>query len=107
MGEKTKLPGIATSPDPAEAKKRGLEALFPEAFSEGRLDVAALKRVLGDGGASRMAASATGWIGPARATPTRCCRRRPAHAQAAARSRSVNFDQAQHVFIEGGEPGRC
>jgi len=38
---------IANSPDPAADRRQQLAALIPEAFSEGQLDVAALKRALG------------------------------------------------------------
>ena len=38
---------IANSPAPADERRQKLTALIPEAFSEGRLDVAALKRALG------------------------------------------------------------
>lgn len=38
---------IAVSPNPADERRAQLAALMPEAFSEGRLDVATLKR-LGD-----------------------------------------------------------
>ena len=39
---------VAPSPDVAEERRKTLEAIVPEAFSEGRLDIAALKRALGD-----------------------------------------------------------
>ena len=39
---------IAVSPNPADERRAQLAALVPEAFSEGRLDVAALKRALGE-----------------------------------------------------------
>ena len=39
---------IAQSLDVAEAKRQQLRALLPEAFTEGKLDIAALKRALGE-----------------------------------------------------------
>ncbi len=91
---------IAESPNPADERRAQLAALLPEAFSEGRLDVAALKRALGDeavieGGESY----ALNWAGKSAAykvlqtpsTATLCPER----------DKSVNFDAAQHVFIEG------
>jgi hypothetical protein len=39
--------GIDQSPDPAAQRRAQLAALIPEAFSEGQLDVSALKRALG------------------------------------------------------------
>jgi adenine-specific DNA-methyltransferase len=37
----------AASPQPADERRAQLAALIPEAFSEGKLDVNALKRALG------------------------------------------------------------
>jgi len=91
---------IATSPNPADERRAQLAALMPEAFSEGRLDVAALKRALGDEaiieGGERYALT---WAGKANAykvlqTPSSATLRPE-------RDQSVNFDTAQHVFIEG------
>ncbi len=91
---------LAHSEDPAELKRQALAALLPEAFSEGRLDVAALKRTLGeefaiDGGERYR----LDWAGKSEAykvlqTPTTATLRPQ-------REHSVNFDSAQHVFIEG------
>ncbi|MEX2165136.1 MAG: site-specific DNA-methyltransferase [Sulfuricaulis sp.] len=91
---------IAESPNPADERRAQLTALVPEAFSEGRLDVAALKRALGEEavieGGERYALT---WAGKANAykvlqTPSTATLRPE-------RDKSVNFDQAQHVFIEG------
>jgi len=91
---------IANSPIPADDRRAQLAALIPEAFSEGQLDVAALKRALGgDGvieGGERYALT---WAGKANAykvlqTPSTATLRPQ-------RDLSVNFDEAQHVFIEG------
>lgn len=91
---------IAASPDPAQEKKNQLAALLPEAFSEGLLDVAALKRALGEAavieGGERYALN---WAGKSAAykvlqTPSTATLRPQ-------RELSVNFDTAQHVFIEG------
>ena len=38
----------ATTLNPAEVRRGQLAALMPEAFSEGKLDIAALKRALGE-----------------------------------------------------------
>jgi adenine-specific DNA-methyltransferase len=91
---------IANSPDPAAARRQQLAALIPEAFSEGQLDVAALKRALGGEamieGGERYALT---WAGKGNAykvlqTPSTATLRPQ-------RDLSVNFDEAQHVFIEG------
>ena len=92
--------GIDQSPDPAAQRSAQLAALIPEAFSEGQLDVSALKRALGGEalieGGERYALT---WAGKANAykvlqTPSRATLRPQ-------RDLSVNFDEAQHVFIEG------
>ena len=97
---KTDTSRIAQSPDSAEGRRAQLAALIPEAFPQGRLDVSASKRALGGEalieGGERYALS---WAGKAKAykvlqTPSRATLR-PQHDQ------SVNFDEAQHVFIEG------
>lgn len=92
--------GIDQSPDPAAQRRAQLAALIPEAFSEGQLDISALKRALGGEalieGGERYALT---WAGKANAykvlqTPSRATLRPQ-------RDLSVNFDEAQHVFIEG------
>ncbi len=97
---KTDPSSIAQSPDPALERRAQLAALIPEAFSEGQLDVAALKRALGGDaiieGGERYALT---WAGKANAykvlqTPSAATLRPQ-------RDLSVNFDQAQHIFIEG------
>jgi adenine-specific DNA-methyltransferase len=92
---------IGESPSPTEERRRQLAALIPDAFAEGRLDVAALKRALGEaavveGGGERYALT---WAGKSDAykvlqTPSTATLRPE-------RDKSVNFDTAQHVFIEG------
>ena len=39
---------VGTSPNPADERRALLAALIPEAFAEGKLDLAALKRALGE-----------------------------------------------------------
>ena len=91
---------IAASPNPADLKRKALQDLVPEAFTEGRIDIAALKRALGedfvvDGGERYR----LDWVGKSEAykvlqTPTTATLR-------PRRDQSVNFDTASHVFIEG------
>lgn len=94
------LDAIVKSPNPADERRAQLAAFIPEAFSEGKLDVAALKRALGESvvveGGERYTLN---WAGKANAykvlqTPSTATLRPE-------RNKSVNFDQAQHVFIEG------
>lgn len=91
---------LSSSPNPAEEKRKALAALLPEAFSEDRLDIPALKRALGEAdisdGGERYALT---WAGKGDAykvlqTPTTATLRPQ-------RELSINFDEAQHVFIEG------
>jgi len=91
---------LAASPNPTDERRAQLAALIPEAFSEGQLDLAALKRALGESavieGGERYALN---WAGKSDAykvlqTPSTATLRPE-------REKSVNFDQAQHVFIEG------
>lgn len=98
MIEPTK--SIAESPSPAAERRAQLAALVPEAFSEGGLDVTALKRSLGEEvvieSGERYALT---WAGKANAykvlqTPSTATLRPQ-------RELSMNFDQADHVFIEG------
>ncbi|MCI5105918.1 MAG: site-specific DNA-methyltransferase [Pseudomonadales bacterium] len=89
-----------SSEDQAALNRDKLAALLPEAFSEGRLDIDALRRTLGedfvveDGERYRL-----DWAGKRDAykvlqTPTTATLRPQ-------RDKSLNFDDAQHVFIEG------
>ncbi|MBC2731178.1 site-specific DNA-methyltransferase [Thiobacillus sp.] len=91
---------LAASTNPADERRAQLAALIPEAFSEGKLDLVALKRALGERvvieGGERYALT---WAGKSDAykvlqTPSTATLRPE-------RDKSVNFDQAQHVFIEG------
>jgi len=86
--------------DVTAENRRRLEELLPEAFSEGRLDIAALKRTLGEDfiidGGERYRLE---WVGKSDAykvlqAPTTATLRPQ-------RDKSVNFDKADHVFIEG------
>ena len=91
---------LAQSPDPAEERRAQLAALIPDAFTEGKLDVAALKRALGESAIVESGERyALTWAGKANAykvlqTPSNATLRPQ-------RELSVNFDEAQHVFIEG------
>ena len=90
---------LAASANPADERRAQLAALIPEAFTEGKLDVAALKRALGDAAVVDGERYALTWAGKANAykvlqTPSTATLRPE-------RDKSVNFDAAQHVFIEG------
>ncbi|MDT8321725.1 MAG: site-specific DNA-methyltransferase [Xanthomonadales bacterium] len=91
---------VAQSGNPADLKRQALAQLLPEAFSEGRLDVEALKRTLGEAGVTESGERyRLDWAGKSEAykvlqTPTTATLRPQ-------RELSVNFDSAEHVFIEG------
>ena len=96
----SELKELAESPNPADMNRQALADLLPEVFSEGRLDISALKRALGDDfvieGGERYSLS---WAGKSDAykvlqAPTTATLRPQ-------RELSVNFDEAQHIFIEG------
>ncbi len=91
---------IALSLDVTETRRKVLADLIPEAFSEGRLDISALKRALGESslidGGERYRLD---WAGKSDAykvlqTPSSATLRPQPEL-------SINFDAAQHVFIEG------
>lgn len=100
MTRKADIPDFARSADPAAQKRTELEALLPEAFSEGRVDVEALKRALGEGAVIESGERyRLDWVGKTEAyrtlqAPTTATLRPD-------RNQSVNFDTASHAFIEG------
>ena len=100
MTDDDPLPEIARSDDPATDKRAALESLIPEAFSEGRLDVEALRRTLGKGALVESGERyRLDWVGKSEAyrtlqAPTTATLRPD-------REQSVNFDTARHAFIEG------
>lgn len=96
----TKIPAEAVSLDIAAEKRKQLLEVLPEAFSDGKLDLDALKMTLGEGSVIESGERyALTWAGKGDAykvlqTPTTATLRPQ-------RDLSVNFDEAQHVFIEG------
>ena len=91
---------LGESFDVVTDKRAQLKAIVPEAFTEGKLDVAALKQALGesiiDKAGERYALT---WAGKAdaykvlQAATTATLRPQ--------RELSVSFDEAQHIFVEG------
>ena len=82
-----------------ERVREQLRALVPEAFAEGKLDAGKLKALLGENGDAGPERDSFSWSGKRDAIamlqlPTRA-------TLVPDRSNSVNFDEAQHVFIEG------
>jgi adenine-specific DNA-methyltransferase len=100
MSKKDDIPELARSIDPAANKRAALEAMIPEAFSEGRLDLEALKRTLGEGEIIESGERyRLDWVGKSEAYRTL---QAPTTATLKPdREQSVNFDTASHAFIEG------
>ncbi|MGA3311070.1 MAG: site-specific DNA-methyltransferase [Xanthobacteraceae bacterium] len=89
----------AQSPDMRAQLREQLGALVPEAFAEGKLDADKLKALLGENGDAGPERYSFSWAGKRDAIgmlqlPTRA-------TLVPDRDNSVNFDEAQHVFIEG------
>ena len=89
----------ARSPDIQAELREQLRALIPEAFAEGKLDTEKLKALLGENGDIGLERYSFSWAGKRDALamlqlPTRA-------TLVPDREHSVNFDEAQHVFIEG------
>lgn len=87
------------SPDLKEVLFTQLRSVVPEAFSDGELDADKLKALLGEKGDAGPERYTFSWAGKRDAiamlqVPTRA-------TLAPDRDKSVNFEEAQHVFIEG------
>src|SRR6266404_489733 len=99
--EKPERPPVVdeSSPDFHSELLARLLAVVPEAFSEGKLDLERLREFAGDGVAVGPERFAFNWAGKRDAiallqTPTRA-------TLVPDEGESVDFEQAQHVFIEG------
>ena len=90
---------LGQSPNPAEEKLKKLAELIPEAFSEGSLDIEALKRALGKDGTASGERYQLSWAGK---TDAYKVLQQPTSATLRPQpDLSIDFDSAQHVFIEG------
>ena len=88
-----------SSMDVAAEKRAQLKQLFPEVFSEDKVDFEALRRTLGDWVEPGKERFGLNWPGKAE-----CMRviQEPSHATLTPqRDQSVNFDETENVFIEG------
>jgi len=96
----TDTPELGNSTHITQELRAQLATLVPAAFSEGKLDVTALQRALGEEASAESSERYTlDWAGKADAykvlqTPSSATLRPE-------RGQSVDFDAAQHVFIEG------
>jgi len=90
----------AASSSPADLKRHALRDLLPEAFSEGKLDIPALKRALGEDSVVEAGERyRLDWVGKSEAYKT--LQAPTTSTLKPVREQSVNFDTASHVFIEG------
>jgi len=103
MAEKTESSApnsMARNENPADLKRNALRELLPEAFSEGKLDIPALKRALGEDSVVEAGERyRLDWVGKTEAYKT--LQAQTTSTLKPVREQSVNFDTANHVFIEG------
>lgn len=90
---------LEASPDLRDSLRARLREIVPEAFAEGQLDAGKLKALLGESADTSPERYNFSWNGKRDAIsmlqlPTRA-------TLVPDRENSVNFDEAQHVFIEG------
>lgn len=98
--DKTELEHVAdSSGDIVGDRARQLRDLYPEAFSEGRIDFEKLKLALGDELEERSERYAFSWAGKRNAV--RMLQAPSRATLVPSRSDSVNPDNTEHVFIEG------
>jgi adenine-specific DNA-methyltransferase len=92
-------PVARTSPNLAAEQLARLKEIFPDAFTEGKIDFEKLRAALGDAADERAERYSFSWAGKRDAirllqTPSRA-------TLVPASKESVNFDATQNIFIEG------
>jgi adenine-specific DNA-methyltransferase len=99
MSDKQEEP-LGSSEDQAAVNRESLAQLLPEVFSEGQLDIEALKRTLGEDSVIEEGERyRLDWAGKRDAY--RVLQTLTTATLRPERDKSLNFDDAQHVFIEG------
>ena len=88
-----------TSMDVAEEKRGELRKLFPEVFSQDKIDFDQLKRVLGEWVESGSERFGLNW--PGRAECMKIIQQPSVGSLVPARKESLNFDTTENLFIEG------
>lgn len=96
---KKKMDLTKDSPEIAQVKLESFKKLFPEAISEGKIDVEALRRTIGENVAATDERYTLNWAGKTEAfkalqTPTTA-------TLAPCQAESVDFEKTGNVFIEG------
>ena len=87
------------SMDIAEEKREALKRIFPEVFTEERIDFEQLKRVLGEWVDSDVERFGLNW--PGKAECMKIIQKPSIATLKPVRDESVNFDETENVFIEG------
>jgi adenine-specific DNA-methyltransferase len=87
------------SMDIAEEKREQIKALFPEAFSQGKIDFDQLKRSLGEWVEPAKERFGLNW--PGKADCMKIIQEPSVATLKPARDESVNFDDTENLFIEG------
>ncbi len=87
------------SMDISQEKHEQLKALFPEAFSEGKIDFDQLKRALGEWVEPSKERFGLSW--PGKAECMKIIQQPSVATLKPARDESVNFDETDNLFIEG------
>lgn len=87
------------SPEIVKARLEDFKKLFPEALSEGKLDVAALRRTLGDNVVTNDERYTLNWAGKSEAF--RALQTSTTATLAPCPEESVNFDKTKNIFVEG------
>ncbi len=85
--------------DIAEEKREALKRIFPEVFTEERIDFDQLKRVLGEWVDSDVERFGLNW--PGKAECMKIIQKPSIATLKPVRDESVNFDETENVFIEG------
>jgi len=97
MADETKLP--LTSHDVNAERLAQLRELFPEAFTEGRLDIVRLNQLLGDNIADGPERYGLSWSGKSEAIKN--IQTLTSGTLLPGRDESVNFDTTENLIIEG------
>lgn len=87
------------SMDIAEEKREALKRIFPEVFTEERIDFDQLKRVLGEWVDSDVERFGLNW--PGKAECMKIIQKPSIATLKPVRDESINFDETENVFIEG------
>ena len=96
--EEVKEKGL-TSMDIAEEKREQLKQMFPEVFTEDKIDFDQFKRVLGEWADPDKERFGLTW--PGKAECMRIIQQPSVATLKPAREESVNFDETENLFIEG------